>query len=78
MLWWVAFVISCILTALYFIGIYFTYYDDPKDFDRTFNNDKKMVHGGLSTDDVKEARQMSRAIKDSFQAPTHNQAYKDL
>lgn len=65
-LWWVAFVISMILTVLYWIGIYFTYYDDPKDFERTFNNDKKMVHGGLSGNDIKEAKQMNKSIKDSF------------
>ena len=77
-LWWVAFVISCILTVLYFIGIYFTYFDDPKDFERTFNNDKKIKSGGLSGGDIKEAKMMNKQIKDSFQAPTHNQAYKDL
>lgn len=37
-----------------------------------------MAHGGLSGKDIKEAKQMNRSIKDSFQAPTHNQAYKDL
>ena len=42
MLWWVAAVITSILMLLYCIGVYFTYFDDPAEFDRTFSN--KRIH----------------------------------
>ena len=35
-IWYVFFSISCVLTLLYSIGLYFTYFDDPKEFNRTF------------------------------------------
>ena len=38
-LWWVGFVISCSMTFLYSIGIYFTYFDDPADWAKTFKNE---------------------------------------
>ena len=37
-LWWVAAIVIGILTFLYILGLYFTYFDDPKEFDRTFRN----------------------------------------
>lgn len=37
-LWWVAAVVIGILTFLYILGLYFTYFDDPKEFERTFRN----------------------------------------
>jgi len=37
-LWWVGLTIACILTFLYAIGMYFTYFDDPKEFERQVSN----------------------------------------
>ena len=37
-LWWIFFVLSCILLFVYVIGVYFTYFDDPDEFLKTFNN----------------------------------------
>ena len=41
-LWWVCAVIGGILMLLYIIGVYFTYLDDPDNFNRTFSN--KRIH----------------------------------
>lgn len=37
-LWWVALTVSGILLFLYFIAMYFTYFDDPKEFRKMVNN----------------------------------------
>jgi hypothetical protein len=42
-LWWVGFTIACILTFLYLIGVYFTYFDDPDEFKKNFSNDKRYL-----------------------------------
>ena len=39
--WWVFFVLACILFFIYCIGLYFTYFDDPDEFYKTFNNIRK-------------------------------------
>jgi hypothetical protein len=40
-LWWIGIVISLILFCLYSLGVYFTYFDDPQQFERTFSNKSK-------------------------------------
>lgn len=36
--WWVGFIISGLMLVLYGLGVYFTYIDDEKGFNKTFNN----------------------------------------
>jgi len=76
-LWWVFFAISCILVVMYCIGLYFTYFDDPKEFHKTFNNDRRLKYGGMSKEDLQDAQKINRQIKDNFQAPTESQLFKD-
>ena len=45
-LWWVAFIVSCCLTFLYCVGLYFTYFEDPKSFYKDFKNEKIPGHKG--------------------------------
>ena len=40
--WYVTFIISCILSILYLIGLYFTYFDEPESFKRTFSNHSRV------------------------------------
>ena len=47
-LWWVFFACSCILGLMYIIGLYFTYFDDPKEFEKHFSNEKRLKYGGMS------------------------------
>ena len=37
-LYWVGLVISCVLLVVYFIAMYFTYFDDPRDFKKMVSN----------------------------------------
>jgi hypothetical protein len=41
-LWWVAFVVCGGLTVIYGIALYFTYWDNPKEFERTFSNNQRV------------------------------------
>ena len=77
MLWWVFFTIACILTLIYTIGLYFTYFDDPKEFERTFNNEKRMKYGGLSKRDIQGAQMINKNIKEKFQAPMESSAFRE-
>eukprot|EP00356_Strombidium_inclinatum_P002280 CAMPEP_0170481524 /NCGR_PEP_ID=MMETSP0208-20121228/1938_1 /TAXON_ID=197538 /ORGANISM="Strombidium inclinatum, Strain S3" /LENGTH=122 /DNA_ID=CAMNT_0010754245 /DNA_START=782 /DNA_END=1150 /DNA_ORIENTATION=- len=76
-LWWVFFIISVILSIIYAIGLYFTYFDDPKEFNKTFNNERRMKYGGLSKEDIHEAQQINKSIKEKFTAPTESAAFKE-
>ena len=37
-LWWVSFVISMAFSFFYLIAVYFTYFENPKEFETTFSN----------------------------------------
>jgi hypothetical protein len=76
-LWWVFFAVSLLLGFMYSVGLYFTYFDDPKEFEKNFNNAHRGQFGGLSKREVREAQKLSRDIKEHYQAPTENAAYKE-
>ena len=38
--WWIFFVLSCIVLLIYIIGLYFTYIDGHDEFLQTFSNAK--------------------------------------
>ena len=61
---------------MYIVGLYFTYYDDPKEFERTFNNEKRMKYGGMSKQDLRDAQKISNDVRDKYSAPTESEAYK--
>lgn len=62
-MWWILIVICGILTFLYFVGLYFTYFDDPGEFERTFSNDLKLKNG---VEEMIAQHQRSKEIKESF------------
>jgi hypothetical protein len=68
-MWWILVVISGILTFLYIVGLYFTYFDDPAEFERTFSNNLKLKNG---VDEMIAQHQRSKDIKKSFEAPIVN------
>ena len=37
-LWWIAFSVSGLMTFVYCIALFFTYFDNPKEFEKTFSN----------------------------------------
>ena len=39
-LWWIAFVVSCIMCACYCVGLYFTYFEDPTTFYKDVKNER--------------------------------------
>ena len=39
-LWWIAFVVSTLMCCLYCVGLYFTYFEDEKSFEKSVRNDK--------------------------------------
>ena len=42
-IWWVAFIILGFMLLLYCAGVYFTYIDDAKGFNSTFNNLERLT-----------------------------------
>ena len=40
-LWYVSFVISSCFAFFYTVALYFTYFEDPKSFDKTFSNNQR-------------------------------------
>lgn len=70
-LWWVALTVSGILLFLFFIAVYFTYFDDPKEFKRTVNNRGWMTNSAVNMERqrVREARRRE-GEEDRFAAPT--------
>ena len=42
-LWFVAFILSCCFAFFYMIAIYFTYFENPKDFEKTFSNNQRQI-----------------------------------
>lgn len=64
-LWWVCAIITSILMLLYIIGLYFTYFDDPAEFDRVFSN--KRVHAEAQNEAIRQ-----RAIAEQEQSKMIN------
>lgn len=78
-LWWVAFTISSILMFLYFIAMYFTYFDDPKEFNKLVSNRGWMTSSSVNMERqrVREARVREADMRDRFAAPTQTTVYRD-
>ena len=77
--WWIFFVLSCIILFIYLIGLYFTYYDGYDDFQQTFSNAK--IYSRMSIQNKKVAEMQAkreRDMQEQFQAPTQSHAMKEL
>lgn len=77
-LWWVALTITGILLFLFFIAAYFTYFDDPKEFNKMVSNRGWMTNAGVNIERqrLREARGRE-AANDRFAAPTQTTIYRD-
>jgi len=70
-IWWVLFVLACILGFMYLIGMYFTYFDDPKEFYRQFSNQRRYTQISASMQRRKQEQQQQDAqLNEQFAAPT--------
>jgi len=70
-IWWVLFVLACILGFMYLIGMYFTYFDDPKEFYRQFSNQRRYTQISASMQRRKqEQKQQDAQLNEQFAAPT--------
>jgi len=62
-LWWIFFVIACILLFVYMIVVYLEYIDNPKTFAAKFNNEERLKYHGLSGRDMFRSEMLASSIK---------------
>lgn len=78
-LYWVGLAVSGVLLVVYFIAMYFTYFDDPRDFNKMVSN-----RGWKTSSSVNLERQRIRDLKarqqseaERYAAPTKTTVYRD-
>ena len=79
-LYWVGLAITSILMVVYFISMYFTYFDDPKEFRKMVSNRgwKTSSSVNLERQRIRDQKMREEQFNDRFAAPTKTSVYKEV
>lgn len=60
--WWVGFLLSAILGFFYLVAVYFTYFNNPKDFYEQVDNTKRIEN--IKLEAIERAKDMQESNQD--------------
>ncbi len=70
-IWWMSVFISAFLLFIYILSLYFTYYDDPGEYSRSFDN-KKILRAAR----ILAGHQLTKSLSDKTQEKTISESYQ--